>query len=139
MHTIDDCNCNAEQKLTNDAGALAIHCKAGLGRTGVLICSYLIKHHDFTPEEAIGYIRVCRPGSVIGLQQNHLLAKHAHLQQAGQLFRQQHQVATAITLSTMQEQLCQQCIRHASKIGYSSRVFALQLIAMFRTYSAFVR
>lgn len=50
-------------------GALAIHCKAGLGRTGVLICSYLMKHYRFTAEEVIGYIRVCRPGSVIGPQQ----------------------------------------------------------------------
>ena len=75
-----------------DAGALAIHCKAGLGRTGVLICSYLIKHHGFTAEEAIGYIRICRPGSVIGLQQNHLLSKHAQLVQAGQAFRQQYEV-----------------------------------------------
>lgn len=48
------------------AGALAVHCKAGLGRTGVLICAYLIKHYGFSAEEAIGYIRVCRPGSVIG-------------------------------------------------------------------------
>ncbi|KAK9839607.1 hypothetical protein WJX81_000477 [Elliptochloris bilobata] len=40
-----------------EPGALAVHCKAGLGRTGVLICCYLIKHHSFTAEEAIGYIR----------------------------------------------------------------------------------
>ncbi|DBB04022.1 TPA: hypothetical protein ACH3X1_013082 [Trebouxia sp. C0004] len=88
-----------------EGGALAIHCKAGLGRTGVLICSYLIKHHDFTPEEAIGYIRVCRPGSVIGLQQNHLLAKHAQLQQAGQLFRQQHQMGCAPEVATHLERM----------------------------------
>ncbi|KAI8468258.1 MAG: cell division cycle protein 14, partial [Monoraphidium minutum] len=55
-----------------EPGALAIHCKAGLGRTGVLICAYIMKHYGFTAEEAIGYIRVCRPGSVIGPQQNYL-------------------------------------------------------------------
>ncbi|KAI8464247.1 MAG: protein-tyrosine phosphatase-like protein [Monoraphidium minutum] len=55
-----------------EPGALAIHCKAGLGRTGVLICSYMMKHYRFTAEEAIGYIRICRPGSVIGPQQNYL-------------------------------------------------------------------
>eukprot|EP00775_Hariotina_reticulata_P004251 gene4251-4502_t len=51
-------------------GALAVHCKAGLGRTGVLICSYIMKHYRFTAEEVLGYIRICRPGSVIGPQQN---------------------------------------------------------------------
>ncbi len=51
---------------------MAVHCKAGLGRTGVLICLYIMKHYRFTAEEVIGYIRVCRPGSVIGPQQNFL-------------------------------------------------------------------
>ncbi len=59
-----------------EPGALAVHCKAGLGRTGVLICCYMIKHYGFTAEEAMGYIRVCRPGSVLGPQQNYLL-QHA--------------------------------------------------------------
>ena len=53
-------------------GALAVHCKAGLGRTGTLIGCYLMKHFKFTAAEAIGWMRICRPGSVIGPQQNFL-------------------------------------------------------------------
>ena len=32
------------QVAESEPGALAIHCKAGLGRTGVLICCYIMKH-----------------------------------------------------------------------------------------------
>jgi protein-tyrosine phosphatase len=59
--------------VEKEPGAIAIHCKAGLGRTGVLICCYMIKHYGFTAEEAMAYIRVCRPGSVIGPQQHYLM------------------------------------------------------------------
>nr|CAH7743471.1 unnamed protein product [Callosobruchus chinensis] len=44
-------------------GAVAVHCKAGLGRTGSLIGAYLIKHYHMTAREAIGWMRLCRPGS----------------------------------------------------------------------------
>ena len=50
-------------------GALAVHCKAGLGRTGTLIGCYAIKHYHFNAADFIGWIRMCRPGSVIGPQQ----------------------------------------------------------------------
>jgi cell division cycle 14 len=70
-----------------EPGALAIHCKAGLGRTGVLICSYMIKHFAFTAEEAMGYIRICRPGSVIGPQQHYLMQYAPRLLHEGRVHR----------------------------------------------------
>ena len=43
---------------------LAVHCKAGLGRTGSLIACYAMKHFKFPAAAFIGYIRICRPGSM---------------------------------------------------------------------------
>ncbi|XP_050434211.1 dual specificity protein phosphatase CDC14C-like [Adelges cooleyi] len=69
-------------------GAVAVHCKAGLGRTGCLIASYIVKHWSFTAEEAIAWIRICRPGSIIGAQQEWLVKKQNYLREAGELWRQ---------------------------------------------------
>ena len=55
-------------------GAIAVHCKAGLGRTGTCIGAYMMKHDGFAAREAIGWMRVARPGSVIGPQQQFLEA-----------------------------------------------------------------
>lgn len=52
--------------------AFAVHCKAGLGRTGTCIGGYLMKHYGFTAKEAIAWMRICRPGCVIGPQQQYL-------------------------------------------------------------------
>lgn len=56
----------------NANGAVAVHCKAGLGRTGSLIGCYIMKHYHLTAHETIAWIRICRPGSVIGHQQQWL-------------------------------------------------------------------
>lgn len=53
--------------------AVAVHCRAGLGRTGVMIASYLMCNHGFKAKEAIAWVRICRPGSVIGSQQSFLV------------------------------------------------------------------
>jgi protein-tyrosine phosphatase len=53
-------------------GAVGVHCKAGLGRTGTVIGAYLMKHFRFSGREAIGWLRICRPGSVLGPQQQYL-------------------------------------------------------------------
>ena len=43
-------------------GAVAVHCGSGRGRSGTLAALYLMKHHGFTAREAMGWLRIVRPG-----------------------------------------------------------------------------
>jgi cell division cycle 14 len=70
-------------------GALAVHCKAGLGRTGTLIGLYMMKHHGFSAREAIGWLRIVRPGSVIAGQQQFLCAREALMRRSSTPLRPQ--------------------------------------------------
>ncbi|XP_070352146.1 dual specificity protein phosphatase CDC14B isoform X2 [Equus asinus] len=72
----------------NAEGAVAVHCKAGLGRTGTLIACYIMKHYRMTAAETIAWVRICRPGSVIGPQQQFLVMKQTNLWLEGDYFRQ---------------------------------------------------
>lgn len=75
----------------NAEGAVAVHCKAGLGRTGTLIGCYMMKHYNLTAAETIAWIRICRPGSIIGPQQNFVEEKQNSLWAEGHVFREKMQ------------------------------------------------
>ncbi|XP_074858829.1 dual specificity protein phosphatase CDC14A isoform X3 [Carettochelys insculpta] len=79
----------------NAEGAIAVHCKAGLGRTGTLIACYIMKHYKFTHAEVIAWIRICRPGSIIGPQQHFLEEKQAALWIQGDFFRSKQKKRSA--------------------------------------------
>lgn len=67
--------------------AIAIHCKAGLGRTGTCIGAYIMKHYKFTAAEAIAWMRICRPGCVIGPQQHFLQDIEQHMWHEGSIMK----------------------------------------------------
>ena len=57
-------------------GAVAVHCGAGLGRTGTIIACHLVAT-GMTPEAAVSRVRLARPGSIETSAQEDLVRKYA--------------------------------------------------------------
>ncbi|AIN95959.1 tyrosine phosphatase, putative [Leishmania panamensis] len=64
---------------SGEKGAVAVHCLAGLGRTGTMLAVYMMRHYGFTARAVIGWLRLCRPGSISGVQQQYLDAMERRL------------------------------------------------------------
>jgi len=60
----------------SEAIPVALHCRAGLGRTGSLLACHLVRRGE-SPDEAIAKVRRQRPGSVETLSQETAVSEYA--------------------------------------------------------------
>lgn len=101
-----------------EPGMLAVHCKAGLGRTGTLIACYIMKHYKWTAEEAIAWLRICRPGSVIGPQQDFVAEYQEKMWEDGEQYRKDR------SLKLAWDEAKEAAIRQAASVAKVARDFA---------------
>lgn len=75
--TVEQCDAAAEfiDKALAEGGAVAVHCGAGLGRTGTILAAWLVRQGRSAPD-AIAEVRRRRPGSVETREQEDAVAAY---------------------------------------------------------------
>ena len=65
--------CQVADAAWND-GAIAVHCRAGLGRTGTMIASFLIRRFSLDALHVIAFLRLMRAGMILSVQGDFLVS-----------------------------------------------------------------
>lgn len=84
-----------DQQIETWEHPVVVTCQAGIGRTGTVLACYLV-HVGYTPENAIEFVRLQRPGSIQNQEQEDAVSKYAEHLKAQELERRRKKVQEAL-------------------------------------------
>lgn len=62
---------------------VVVHCRAGIGRTNIMLASFLLHHQDLEPDSALEIVRLRRPVHFVTFRQEEALKEYFLANKAG--------------------------------------------------------